>query len=191
MSGASNSADASVAARRYVVFLRGINVGGHAKIAMADLRAMLADLGYADVATLLQSGNAVLTADDGPAEVATTIEDRLHTDTGLNVRCVVRTADELRDVLAGDPYRGHANDPAKYVVGFMDNAPATAKVAAIDPAAYAPDEFRVVGREAYIWCPNGLANTKLTGQFLEKKLGVAMTARNWNTCQKVLALADR
>jgi len=180
-----------VAARRYVVFLRGINVGGHAKIAMADLRAMLADLGYADVATLLQSGNAVLTADDGPAEVATTIEDRLHTDTGLNVRCVVRTADELRDVLAGDPYRGHANDPAKYVVGFMDNAPATAKVAAIDPAAYAPDEFRVVGREAYIWCPNGLANTKLTGQFLEKKLGVAMTARNWNTCQKVLALADR
>jgi uncharacterized protein (DUF1697 family) len=190
VSGASHPAGASAAARRYVAFLRGINVGGHAKIAMADLRAMLNDLGYEDVATLLQSGNAVLTADGGPTDVATAIEDRLRTDTGLDVRCVVRTADELRNVLAHDPYGGHATDPAKYVVGFMDKAPAKAKVAAIDPAAYAPDEFRVVGREAYIWCPSGLANTKLTGATLEKKLGVAMTARNWNTCQKVLALAD-
>ncbi len=179
------------APKRYVVFLRGINVGGRAKIAMADLRAMLADLGYGDVATLLQSGNAVVSATAAAEEIASTIERRLGTETGLDVRCIVRSVDELSEALARDPYEGRADDPAKYVIGFMDEAPAKATIATIDPARFAPDEFRIIGREAYIWCPNGLAETKLTAPNFEKKLRVAMTVRNWNTCRKVLALAQK
>ena len=176
-------------ATRYVLFLRGINVGGHAKVAMADLRAMLTDLGYTDIATVLQSGNAVLTAKASATGVATAVETRLTADTGLSVTCIVRTVDELRDALARDPYEGSADDPSKYVIGFMDRAPAAAKVAAMDAAQFAPDEFRIIGREAYIWCPDGLRDTKLTAPNFERKLGVAMTVRNWNTCRKVFALA--
>lgn len=176
---------------RYVAFLRGINVGGRVRVGMADLRTMLAGLGYHDVATLLQSGNAVLTAAAQPDEVAAAIEKQLHADTGLTVKCVVRTTSELKAVLARDPYEGRANDPAKYVVAFMDQAPTEANIASIDPADFTPDEFRIIDREAYIWCPNGLRDTKLTASNLEKKLGVVATVRNWNTCQKVLALMER
>ena len=181
----------SSASTRYVAFLRGINVGGRVKVGMADLRVMLADLGYRDVATLLQSGNAVLTAAAKPDEVAAAIERQLHADTGLTVKCVVRTTSELKTVLARDPYEGRANDPARYVVAFMDKAPSKANIASIDPATFMPDEFRIIGREAYIWCPGGLRDTKLTAPNFEKKLGVVATARNWNTCQKVLAMMER
>jgi uncharacterized protein (DUF1697 family) len=181
----------SATATRYVAFLRGINVGGRVKVGMADLRTMLTDLGYRDVATLLQSGNAVLTTSAKPDAVAAAIEKQLHADTDLDVKCVVRTASELKTVLARDPYEGRANDPARYVVAFMNKAPTKAKIAAIDPATFEPDEFRIVGREAYIWCPAGLRDTKLTAPNFEKKLGVVATARNWNTCQKVLALMER
>ena len=191
MAGWSPMTTSSSAPTRYVAFLRGINVGGRVKVGMADLRAMLAGLGYHDVATLLQSGNAVLTADAKPDEVAAVVEKRLHADTGLNVRCVVRTTSELQTALARDPYEGRANDPARYVIAFMDKVPAKANVASIDPAAFEPDEFRIIGREAYIWCPGGLRDTKLTAPNIEKKLGVVATARNWNTCQKVLALMER
>jgi len=175
---------------RYVALLRGINVGGHAKIGMADLRTMLTALGYQDVATVLQSGNAVLTVAGRPGDVATAIQQRLRADTGLDVTCIVRTIDEMREALGRDPYGGRANDPAKYVIGFMDQAPTKAQIARVDPAFFAPDEFRILGREAYIWCPNGLRDTKLTAPNFERRLGVAMTVRNWNTCQKVLALAE-
>jgi uncharacterized protein (DUF1697 family) len=175
---------------RYIVLLRGINVGGHARIAMADLRAMLTDLGYDDVATVLQSGNAVLTAKASAARIASDVAKRLHAETKLAVTCVVRTVDEMRAALNRDPYEGRADDPAKYVIGFMDRTPAAAKVASLDTAFFAPDEFRIIGREAYIWCPNGLRDTKLTAPNFERKLGVTMTVRNWNTCQKVFALAQ-
>lgn len=177
-------------ATRYVVFLRGINVGGHAKVAMADLRAMLTDLGYTDVATVLQSGNVVLTAPATATGVRSAIEARLTADTGLSITCVMRTVDELREALARDPYDGRADDPTRYVIGFMDRAPTDAAVAAMDATQFAPDEFRIIGREAYIWCPDGLRDTKLTAPNFERKLGVAMTVRNWNTCRKVFALAE-
>jgi uncharacterized protein (DUF1697 family) len=176
---------------RYVAFLRGINVGGRVKVGMADLRTMLTDLGYTDVATVLQSGNAVLTTTHKPDAVTTAIEKRLHADTGLDVKCVVRTAAEMKVVLTRDPYEGRANDPARYVVAFMNKAPTKANIASVSPAKFAPDEFRIIGREAYIWCPGGLRDTKLNAPNFEKEFGVVATVRNWNTCQKVLALMER
>jgi uncharacterized protein (DUF1697 family) len=157
---------------------------------MAGLRSMLTDLGYADVATLLQSGNALFTTDGSPATVAGAIEQRLHAELGLSVRCLVRGVGELRAAIEADPFAGVATDPARYVIAFLSEPPAANKVTTIDPAAFVPDEFRLLGREAYIWCPNGLRDTKFTAPFFEKRLGVVATARNWNTCRKLLALAE-
>jgi uncharacterized protein (DUF1697 family) len=97
----------------------------------------------------------------------------------------------MKVVLTRDPYEGRANDPARYVVAFMNKAPTKANIASVSPAKFAPDEFRIIGREAYIWCPGGLRDTKLNAPNFEKEFGVVATVRNWNTCQKVLALMER
>jgi len=132
---------------RYIAFLRGINVGGNVKVPMAGLRAMLADLGYTNVATLLQSGNAVFDATGKPAAVGKAIEGRIRADLSLDVKVLIRTPAELRAAIENDPFAGVANDGARYVVAFMSAEPAAAKVEAIDRAAFAPDEFRIRGKE--------------------------------------------
>jgi uncharacterized protein (DUF1697 family) len=170
---------------RYVAFLRGINVGGNATIPMAELRTVLAGCGYTEVSTLLNSGNAIFTAPgDRPAEIETEMAAAIEARFGRAVRCLVRTGAELARVLAADPYAGVATDGARYVVAFLAGEPDPARLAAIDPDGYLPDRFAAAGREIYIWCPNGLADTKFTHAFFERRLGVAATVRNWNTVRK-------
>jgi len=174
---------------RYAVFLRGINVGGNKKIGMADLRSLLADLGYSDVATLLQSGNAVVTsAERSPAKVARTIEAGIADRFGMIVACFVRTPTELQAVLDLDPFAGIADNPSRYLVLFLDEKPPADLGERLDPAAYAPEEFRLGEREVYLWLPNGQADAKLSEFLLGKKSGLHATGRNWNTITKVAAL---
>lgn len=176
---------------RYIAFLRGINVGGRQKIAMAELRAALGEIGHTEVATLLQSGNAVFTAKAGSeSALVKALDAQLLAKFGMPVRCVVRTVDELAAVVANDPFAGVADDGARYTVTFLSAAPAATFAAEVDPAALAPEELRVVGREVYAWCPNGLHDAKVNKVLTEKKLGAVPTTRNWNTVTKVLALAQ-
>jgi uncharacterized protein (DUF1697 family) len=178
---------------RYVAFLRGINVGGRATIAMAELREIIAEAGYTDASTLLNSGNAIFTAEgrQGAAAVARTLEGAIEARFGRAVPCLVRTDKELAAIIAHDPFRGVATDPARYMVTFLSAQPDPAKLAAIDPAAYLPEQFAARGREIYLWCPNGLRETAFGNVFFEKKLAVVATARNWNTVTKALAAAQR
>jgi len=176
---------------RYVVLLRGINVGGHNRIAMGRLRELCDDLGYPDAVTHLQSGNAVLAGRTRkPAGLAQAIEKKIASDLDLTVRVIVRTRDELAAVIDRNPMPGRTSDPAKLHVTFLSESPDPARISKIDPAAYAPDEFQVVEREIYLWYPNGAGRTKLGNDFWEKRLGVAGTARNWNTVTALLRLAD-
>src|SRR6266540_2357538 len=145
----------------YVVLLRGINVGGKTKISMSDLRTLLTGLGAEDVRTHLQSGNAVL----------------------------VRTSAQLVRVVASNPFSGKAKAPAKVHVAFLAAAPGRARVQALDPKRSEPDEFRVAGREIYLYYPNGYGRTKINNAYFEKQLGVAATTRNWNTVTKLAELA--
>lgn len=173
---------------RYVALLRAINLGSHQKIAMADLRTLLAGLGYTDVVTYLQSGNAVFTAPpQRPDQVATDIEDRLARDLAMPVRVIVRTAEELRAVIDRNPMQ--VRDPAKFLVTFLREAPDLDALRAIDPGAHAPEEFRVGDRELYFHLPGGIGRSKLP-QLLERRLKGIATARNWNTTVKLLELAE-
>lgn len=178
---------------RYVAFLRGVNVGGKATIAMAELREIVAAAGYTAVSTLLNSGNAVFTVDGktDAAAVARTLEAGIEGRFGRAVPCLVRSETELAAIIAHDPFKGVATDPARYMVTFLSAEPDRAKLAAIDPAQYLPEQFAVRGREIYLWCPNGLRDTAFGNVFFEKKLGVVATARNWNTVNKALAAAHR
>ena len=173
---------------RYALLLRGINVGGNNKIAMADLREVLTDLGYANPQTLLNSGNAIIEVDHPADKIERRVEKAIKSELGLPIQTLARSHRELCDVIAADPFKGVAIDPSRYAVSFLRSAPGPegkAALAAIDPHAFTPESWQLIGRELYVWYPNGQARTKLTGPFWEKKLQVTATARNWNTVIKL------
>lgn len=177
---------------RYVALLRGINVGGNKKVPMARLRELLQGLGYTDVATLLQSGNAVFTSQEkNPAQLVNRIEAAIAGEFGFEVAVVVRTRDELAAVIKANPLPGAEEAPSQFLVTFLSDVPEPKRLQEINPAAYLPDEFRVVGREIYARFPNGIGDSKLATVLSGPRLGVTPTARNWSTVTKLLELADR
>jgi uncharacterized protein (DUF1697 family) len=180
-----------MAETRYAVLLRGINLAGHRRIAMADLRALLTGLGYRDVRTHLQSGNAVVTASIKAEALARRVEAQITSELGMDVDVVVRTHRELTSVVKRNPYKPGPQDPAKFLVAFLAETPTAARVRDLDPAAFAPDKFWVDGRELYLWCPNGVGMSRLPKDFFAKRLGVSATARNWNTVSKLVELTAK
>jgi uncharacterized protein (DUF1697 family) len=157
---------------------------------MPALRELLHGLGYEDAKTLLQSGNVVLTSKAQPARTATRIRKALAAETGLDVEVVVRTRDELAAVVERNPLGRRATDPKRHHVLFLAKEPARDALEDIAAADYEPELFAAAGRELYVWWPNGLHRARLTPAFLERRLGVVATARNWNTVEKLLELAD-
>ena len=170
----------------HVALLRGINIAAKRRVAMADLRAWLADLGYTDVRTLLQSGNAVFRSDKRQATVRREVEAALAERAGFTIDCVFRTAPELRAVVEANPFGDIVTDPARYVVSFLD-VPATWPE--IDTAAFEPELVHLAEREAYFWLPGGFQKSKLVAAFPTRK-GEVATVRNWNTVTKLLAMAE-
>jgi uncharacterized protein (DUF1697 family) len=172
---------------RYVVLLRGINVGRAKRVAMADLRALLTDLGYADVRTHLNSGNVVLTGDGAdPADHVARIEAAIRARLGVDVRCAVLTADEVRTIVEEHPFADVAENGSR-MMAYVYLAP-------VDPARVGepvpPDETHAhVGTRAlYQWCPDGLMAAPDLGPFLRDRLRTDVTARNWNTITKLAGL---
>jgi len=168
---------------RQIALLRGVNVGGHKKVEMARLRALMESLGYRDVRTYVQSGNVVFS---GAKRSEAHLEQALEKEFGFAVPVVLRTRDELAAVVRRNPLREVASDPAKHVVVFCG-----AKAAVdLDAAAFEPERFVVSGREVYFWAPAGLARSELAKVLAAKPLGAKSTARNWRTVEKLLTLAD-
>jgi uncharacterized protein (DUF1697 family) len=176
---------------RYIAFLRGINVGGNKKVAMPRLKQMLEGLGFTQVATLLQSGNAVFTSRERTTDgIARKIEAAIPKTFGFEVSVIVRTRDELATIVAKNPLDGAAENPSHFLVTFFSTTPDKAKIEAIDEKLHQPDEFHWRGREIYARFPNGIGRSKLASIVTSPRLGAVPTARNWTTVTKLLALAD-
>ncbi|HEY1737183.1 MAG TPA: DUF1697 domain-containing protein [Acidimicrobiia bacterium] len=172
----------------YAAFLRAVNVGGRS-LAMAELRALCADLGFTDVQTYVQSGNVVLASrSKSERGVQRTIEEGIADRFGLEVPVMLRSHEELVAVLDANPYAATGADPARLLVMFLDAAPKAATARSVDGEQHAPDVFTVVGREIYLYCPNGYGRSKLTNAFFERKLGVRATGRSWRTLGKLAGL---
>jgi len=163
---------------RYFAFLRGINVTGRNMIRMADLKELCtSSLGFADVQTLLQSGNVVFSAKRKPSEAA--IAEAIRASFGLSIKVMVRNEPELRAVVENNPFTPIRN-PGHLLVVFLDREAAPG---AVWPG---PEKIHVAGREVYVDYVNGVGQSKLN---LERLLGRAGTGRNWNTVTKLLALS--
>jgi uncharacterized protein (DUF1697 family) len=173
---------------RYAALLRAVNLAKRNRIAMADLRAILGELGYESVRTHLQSGNAVFTSELPPAAVERDIAGALAELAGLQCAVMVRTGAELAQVLAANPLGREPDKPSWFFVSFLAAVPDPAGVASLAELDIGQDQAWIVGREAYLWCPNGPLDSKIGGPLVEKRLGVAGTARNWNTVRKLAEL---
>jgi uncharacterized protein (DUF1697 family) len=175
----------------HIALLRAVNLAGHGKVAMSDLRDLFAALGFAGVRTLLQSGNVVFrggTREGGALErfLETETEKRL----GLKTDFLVRTAKEWETIVAKNPFPDEAKkDPSHLVVMFLKDAPDKKSVAALQAAITGPEVVRAEGRQAYITYPAGIGRSRLTNGLIEKKLSTRSTGRNWNTVLKLRELA--
>lgn len=177
---------------RYAAFLRGINVGRAKRIAMADLRALVAALGFHEVRTLLNSGNVVF---DGPtlapALLAERLERALVERHALESRVTVLTAADLATVAAENPFRDDTIDPSRLLVALLREPEAT--VPRLLPLArldWTPDGFALGSRAAYLACRGGILESRLP-EALARAAGSDVTTRNWSTIQKVVAMVQR
>ncbi|MEU6404834.1 DUF1697 domain-containing protein [Streptomyces sp. NPDC046985] len=176
---------------RYAALLRGINVGGGRKVPMAELRALAGELGYGEVRTHLQSGQAVFTSDRGDedalaAQWAAAIERRF----GFPVDVIVRDHAYLRAVADACPFPAADLAPKQLHVTYFSAAAEAGRFAGIDRAACLPEEFRLGDRALYLYAPDGVGRSRLADQLSRPRVtkGLIATSRNWNTVLKLVEM---
>lgn len=173
----------------FVALLRGVNVGKAKRVPMAELRALLGELGYTSVATLLNSGNAVFRSARGTpakhaAEIASAIASRLK----VEVPVIVKSAKELSVIVSENMLAEGAHDPSRLLVAFVQDSKALPGIADIEPLVVPPEQFLVGKSAAYLHCASGILESK-AGEALLGKAGKQATTRNWATVLKLQALA--
>jgi|SRR5437763_6770722 len=157
---------------------------------MPKLREALAEAGFRDVQTYVQSGNVVLSSSAKPETVARKCERVIAEGFGLEIPVVVRTRDELAKVVARNPLADVADNPKRYQVTFLDGKLAREVAEKLEAAAAPSERFVVSGREVYAWTPDGIGRSKLWALLAGRSLGVTATARNWTTVTALLELAE-
>ncbi|MEE1756566.1 DUF1697 domain-containing protein [Streptomyces sp. SP18CS02] len=180
--------------KRYAALLRGINVSGHRKVPMAELRTLLTELGHGDVRTWLQSGNAVFTSGSGADEneLAVALEAALEKHFGFRVDCLVRSGGYLRAVADACPFPAAELEGRQLHVTFFSAPVDEDRFAALDRPAFLPEEFRLGDRALYLYAPDGLGRSRLAEALGRPALvkGLVGTSRNWNTVVKLVEMAD-
>ena len=175
---------------RHVALIRGINVGRAKRVAMADLRILVAELGFRDVRTCLNSGNVVFTVPPkSRGDVASRIELALASRLGVAARVTVLTAAELAAVITDNPLSKIADNPSRLLVFVLTNPPDRSKLKPLTARQWAPEALAIGKRVAYVWCPAGQIESPLANA-VARMLGDAVTARNWATMTKIHALTD-
>jgi uncharacterized protein (DUF1697 family) len=171
----------------FVALLRGINVGGKAKVAMAALRDTCASVGCEDVVTYIQSGNVVLKSRLSAEKLRSALEEAIAKDFGFNAAVMIRTAKELCAVVDRNPYAG-ADDKTVHV-GFLHGAPNAATKKCLVAIDCGSEELTLVGRDIYLHLPNGMGRAALPVQIERCLRPTPITVRNWRTVTKLVELS--
>jgi uncharacterized protein (DUF1697 family) len=176
-----------------ICLLRGVNVGGHNLIKMDALKALCVSLKLKDPQTYVQSGNVIFSTEENDlAKLGTRIQDAIERKIGFRPNVMLRTAAEMRKVVARNPFAKRSGiEPGKLLVNFLLSDPgkqAREKALAIK---IGPEELHLVGREAYIYFPNGQGRSKFPWPAIERALGTSGTGRNWNSVTKMLEMAEK
>jgi uncharacterized protein (DUF1697 family) len=175
----------------YIAMLRGINVSGQKLIKMEQLRASFEALGFGDVKTYVQSGNVVFKVGKiSEAGLVKKIAQKILDDFGREISVLVRTPEELGEVLKRNPLlKQPGTDEARMYVTFLSAPAPKGAEENLKPLAARSDCFAVLAREIYFFCPEGYGNTKFSNNAVEKKLSLRATTRNWRTVNALLEMA--
>lgn len=168
---------------KHVALLRGINVGGHRRLPMAELRELCTSLGWTSVKTYIASGNVWFDASNPSADA---LHSAISAAYGYDVPVILRTLDELDRALAACPFASQASaDPKSVHIVFLSETPDASRVAGLDPDRSPGDRFEVIGREVHVYFQAGSHKSKISLDWLEKQLGVRASGRNWRTVERL------
>lgn len=175
-----------------IALLRGINVGRAKRIAMADLRAMMADLGFAHLRTILNSGNVVYASSAATtSEVAAQIEQGLTQRLGVTARVIVLTAAELQTIVAENTLAEMATNPSRLLVAILNDANDRQRLEPLIRMEWGSETIALGARVAYLWCPDGILDSKLPAALGSALGSILVTTRNWATILKIQAIVQQ
>lgn len=172
----------------YISLLRGINVSGKNILKMDALREMYENLGFSSVSTYVQSGNVIFkTSETDPQILATQISTQIKTTVGFDVPVLVLTLDQLAKTIQENRFLNETEkDPAFFHITFLAEKPTEINLQIFTEKKSPTEAFHYVDTRFYLYCPLGYGQTKLTNNFIESKLKVAATTRNWRTLNELL-----
>ena len=177
----------------FISILRGINVSGHRKVPMADLKLLYKKSGFKDIITYIQSGNVIFKADSKftSESLEQLLEKKIYEKFNLDVPVIIRQVKEMKNILSVNPFL-KMNDVKieKLHVTFLEKIPASNELEKIKEYDYSPDKFVIKNREVFLYCPGGYGRTRLSNNFFENKLKVRATTRNWKTINKLVELSS-
>ncbi len=172
---------------KYIAFLRGINVGGHNKIKMETLREVFAALGFQNVKTYINSGNVIFeTAKTDDNKLADKIEKAIQTEFSLDIKVMVRSIDEIRDIIKNNPFAGRFENDKDLHILFLDEELTAEKRELLLEQSNENEMFAVRNREIFCLLRVSVLDSLLGKDYIGKKLKVSATARNWRTVNKLL-----
>lgn len=174
--------------KTYVVLLRGVMPTGKNKVPMAQLREVLTNDGFQNVRTYIQSGNALVDSDSPAKEIEKRIHELIKSHIGANLAVVVRTGTQLQKVLDENPFKTGYDISRVFFALFADTSPQV-KVKELFARDFSPEKLTVTRNAAYMFIPNTYGSGALSNNFLEKKLGVSATTRNFNTMSKLIEMS--
>lgn len=177
----------------YISILRGINVSGQKIIKMDALCNAYKDLGFENVKTYIQSGNVIFQSDkSNQNEIGRIISKKIETQFGFEVPILIMNIQELKEIIRNNPFLNDKSmDISQLYVTFLSSKPELDKFEVIKNGKYNGEQIEMINKAIYLFCPNGYGKTKLSNTFLENKLKVTATTRNWKTTLELLSIAER
>lgn len=180
--------------QKYIAILRGINVGGHRKILMKDLRKLFQKMKFKNVLTYIQSGNVIFDFDDSVciADIEKQITNSIKTKYGYDVPVIVRKAEDLIEILNSNPFINSDDfDIERLALTFLGEIPEKHKVSIIEEIDFSPDRFIIIGKNAFVYCSGKYSDSKISNKFFEDKLKTKATTRNWKTIKKLCEMLEK
>ena len=172
----------------FIVLLKGINVGGHKKVPMAELRELLAKCGFLNVKTYIQSGNIVLESHENIKNIENTIQKAIESYFGFKVSTIVKTREDLQRIFNNSPFNNEKKKSSYFMM--LHNTPNADLVKVASEKVYEGEEYYIVNDCIYFYCANGYGQAKFNANYFERKLETFATSRNYNTMLKLLSLSE-
>src|SRR5690606_21193390 len=175
----------------YISFLQGINVSGQKTIKMDALKQSYLSLGFQNVETYIQSGNVIFSSNEVDVkELAKQISNRIQHDFGFDVPVLVISAESFETIITDNPLL-QDKEVTHFHVTFLSDSPVESDFELIKSKVEGNELIQLKNNTLYLYLPNGYGRTKLNNNFIESKLKVSATTRNWKTCLKLLEMVQK